>query len=453
MIRLGPSPDDFKVGMQTLRDSARLTLDSVVESGQPANSFEHKGTSASEGLPATRPSILVLDDRHENIAVIAAMLSGMDVNLVVASAGPEALELFDRQELALALLDVCMPEMDGFEVASEMRSRGSNVPFIFVTAQNRNQNFVTRAYSIGSADFLYKPLEPIVLRAKVQVFLDLFRLRHEEKLKVRELERLQESLVQQWAQADKMSAELARQNSELTLRNNQLNSFSYVVSHDLRQPLGSILDYLELIGHSSGEHLDADTAGWVKSCRRIGHAMQSLIDDVLDYSRLGGKPVAMSPVDTTAALMNALESLHVTVKESGAQISYGRLPTVLGSEKLLTSLLQNLIGNSIKYRGAKPPEIRLTSAWREDDRKWCFRIADNGRGFKGEDCERIFEMFGRGTNVSGVPGTGIGLATCKRIVEAHGGRIWAESRFGEGSEFYFVLSDGGSESRTPEVEK
>lgn len=406
----------------------------------------------------TLPSILVVDDREDNFALVEAILCGMDVNFVFASSGKQALELFEQHELALALLDVCMPEMDGLECARQMRMRGSFLPVIFATAEDRDEAFERRAYSLGSADFLYRPLEPTALRAKVQVFLDLFRLRQAEEIKICEMEALHESLVQQWAEADTMAAELAlqkveleRRNNDLVLRNSQLDSFTHVVSHDLRQPLGSILDYLELIEQVGGERLDVDTTGWVKSCRRIGRNMQALIDDVLDYSRLGGKPLAMSVVDVNTALNNALESLNASVKESGAILSYGGLATVLGSERLLTCLLQNLIGNAIKYRGANPPEIHVSCAWLDDESKWCFRVADNGRGFKADDQERIFEMFGRGGNVNGVPGTGVGLATCKKIIEAHGGRIWAESKSGKGSEFFFVLPDAGL-GRTNSVE-
>ena len=400
------------------------------------------------------PSILILDDRPENILIIEAMLSGLDVNLLEATSGPMALELLEEHSIAAALIDVSIPGVAGFDVAFQMRSRGEAVPIIFITPLDFSVQSTMRACSVGATDFVYAPVEPTVLRTKVQGFLDLFRLRQTEELRLRSLKELNDVLAANQAEAEKLASEVAlqredleRQNRELTVRNKQLDSFAHVVSHDLRQPLGSILDYIELIEDSWGEHLDANSLRWIKACIGLGDQMRMLIERILDFSRLGSRVPLMRPVDTSAVLAAALDSLHAAVKESGALIRCDVLPTVLGSEHLLTCLFQNLIDNAIKYRGPEPPRIQVRCGRCRDDKKmWCFRVIDNGRGFEEADRERVFEMFGRCDNVGDTPGTGIGLAMCKRIVEAHSGRIWAKSSPRRGAQFIFVLPDAFAEA-------
>jgi signal transduction histidine kinase len=174
------------------------------------------------------------------------------------------------------------------------------------------------------------------------------------------------------------------------------------------------------------------------SYARARHADPDLRDPRIQSP--GGAPLALKPVDANAALTDALDELRAAIEESGARIDHDVLPTVSGSRKLLTCLFQNLLGNAIKYRSAAPPEVHVRCGWNDNDRKWSFRILDNGRGFKAADAERIFEMFARCDDSDGIPGSGVGLAFCKRIVEAHGGSISAESIPGQGSEFRFVLA-------------
>lgn len=410
--------------------------------------------SQCEETAVACPAILLLDDRPENISIIEATLFGLDVNLLEATSGPMALELLEEHRIAATLIDVSTPGAAGFDVAFQMRSRGEAVPIIFITPLDFSVQSTMRACSVGATDFVYAPVEPTVLRTKVRFFLDLFRLRQTEELRLRSLKELNDVLAANQAEAEKLASEvglqreeLERQNRELTVRNKQLDSFAHVVSHDLRQPLGSILDYIELIEDSKGEHLDANSARWIKACIGLGAQMRLLIERILDFSRLGSRVPPMRPVDTGAVLAAALDSLHAAVKESGALIRCDVLPTVLGSEHLLTCLFQNLIDNAIKYRGPEPPRIQVRCGRCRDDKKmWWFRVIDNGRGFEEADRERVFEMFGRCDNVGDTPGTGIGLAMCKRIVEAHSGRIWAKSSPRRGAQFIFLLPDAVAEA-------
>ncbi len=212
--------------------------------------------------------------------------------------------------------------------------------------------------------------------------------------------------------------------------------------------MGAILDYLELIEDSAGDRLEPDTVRWIESSLKVGRSMQALIDNILAYSRLGCIE-EMTTVDTGAAFARALENLPASIKESGATVTHGTLAPGLGSEVLLTCLFQNLIGNAIKYRSAAPPRIHVVQIWCERGGKWCFHVSDNGRGFKSEDTLRIFDMFSRGNERDGIAGAGIGLAVCKRIVAAHGGRIWAQPRFPGGAEFKFLLPGGAPQDSRP----
>ena len=400
--------------------------------------------------PAERhPSILVVDDRDENINLVRATLSGLDVNLITASTGEQALELFDEHEFALVLLDVCMPGMDGVELARRIKSRTSSGPILLNTALAPADYAVEKAYEIGVVDFLFKPFAPAVLRAKVQVFAELFQLRQWQQQRTRQMEGLYESLLRRQSEIERLASELAEQkaeldlrNRDLTLRNSQLHSFAHVMSHDLRQPLGSIMDYLELIkdftaGSPGGGALQP-AVRWIESSLQVGRGMQELIEEVLAYSRLG-RIQETSTVDTGFALARARGNLQASIQESGARVVHQSLPVVFGSESLLTCLFQNLIGNAIKFRSPLPPEVHVTTAWSEDEKKWRFRVSDNGRGFKREDAARIFDMFSRCGDNRTIPGSGIGLAICKRIVEDHGGRIWAQPGDHSGAEFVFVL--------------
>jgi len=395
-----------------------------------------------------RPRILVVDDRAENLVVLEAVLSRLDAEVVQALSGRQALNALEELECAVVLLDVGMPDMDGFEVARRMQASGKllQVPVIFVTGMDRDDRSILDGYDAGVVDFVFKPIVPAVLRSKVQVFLNLFKERAAQRCANRRLLALQHDLIVRRAQAEDAAREIALRktelecrNQELLRRNRELDSFAHVVSHDLRHPLQSILDYLDLIAIESGNGSNGNVSRWIAACTRLGQSMNVLIADVLEYATLGSQPIAAEPTDCNAALAGALERLMSAIRESNVTIVHRPLPCVLGSEKLLTRVFQNLISNAIKYQGDAPPRIEIRSHWDRHRRNWVLRVMDNGRGIDPADFNRIFEMFSRGSNCSTVAGTGIGLPICKRIVEAHGGRMWVKSERNRGSEFCFAL--------------
>lgn len=233
--------------------------------------------------------------------------------------------------------------------------------------------------------------------------------------------------------------ELRQRNYELVCQNRELNNFAHVVSHDLRQPLQSILDYLELLASIEDCSRNPDVARWLQSSRKLGLNMQTLINGVLDYATLGTQSMAFQMVDGNAVLQSALENLLAVTRQENAIISYDPLPVLFGSAAFLTRLFQNLIGNAIKYRRDVDPQIRIRCESRDKTRDWLIRVIDNGRGIPPEFLPSIFDMFTRVGDSHHVPGSGVGLAITKRIVELHGGSIWAESKVGKGSVFHIVF--------------
>jgi PAS domain S-box-containing protein len=238
---------------------------------------------------------------------------------------------------------------------------------------------------------------------------------------------------------ERKHAEEALQNTlaDLERSNKELEQFAYVASHDLQEPLRMVSSYTQLLARRYQGKLGKDADEFIAYAVDGANNMQRLINDLLAYSRVGtrGKPPAHTPAG--AALDRALENLKLAVEESGAEISRGALPSVAADEGQLSQLFQNLVANAIKFRGEKPPKIRIECEPR--GKEWIFSVRDNGIGIDPQYFDRIFIIFQRLHERGKYPGTGIGLAVCKKIVQRHGGRIWVESEPGQGATFHFSL--------------
>jgi light-regulated signal transduction histidine kinase (bacteriophytochrome) len=249
-------------------------------------------------------------------------------------------------------------------------------------------------------------------------------------------ERLEASTVSK-EELEKTRDALLKRTEELTRSNVELDQFASVVSHDLQEPLRMITAYVRLLQTQYGAKLDKDADEFIGYVVDGAQRMQGLIDDLLTYSRVGTRGKEFTATDCNEVLARTLLNLTPAINESGARITHDQLPIVFGDEFQLGQLLQNLIGNAIKYRGQGPPEAHV--GCEALGKMWRFAVKDNGIGIDPEYAERIFVIFQRLHTRQEYPGTGIGLAICKRIVERHGGEIWVESSAGKGSIFYFTL--------------
>jgi signal transduction histidine kinase len=372
--------------------------------------------------PAT---VMVVDDVAANLQVMASELERGGYSVVVAQGGEEAMERAALVRPDLILLDVLMPGIDGFETCRRLKSAQAtrDIPVIFMTALSDTPQKLA-GFDVGAVDYVTKPLDGTEVLARVRTQVALAEMRRQ--LAARNAQLAQEVAVRQQAEAA-----LQRSNAEL-------EQLAYVASHDMQEPLRMIASYLQLVEQRYQDKLDADGREFIGYAVDGAKRMQVLINDLLTYSRVGTKARPFEPVALQAVVDTALVHLRVAIEESGALVAISNpLPKVQGDSTQLVQLMQNLVANAIKFRGSATPEVRIEC--RDDGAAWCLKVRDNGIGIEPAYFERIFVLFQRLHGRGSYPGTGIGLALCKRIVERHGGRIWVESTPGQGSAFCFTL--------------
>jgi len=230
---------------------------------------------------------------------------------------------------------------------------------------------------------------------------------------------------------------LQRNSEELARSNAELEQFAYVASHDLQEPLRMVASYTQLLARRYRGKIDSEADEFIGFAVDGATRMQTLIRDLLSYSRIMTQGHSLLPADAKLACDIACRNLQKSIEESGAKVTVGLLPTVHADATQLTQLFQNLIGNALKYCDERAPLIRVDAT--AADEAWQFSVQDNGIGIESQYFERIFQMFQRLHTREKYSGTGIGLAICRRIVERHGGRIWVESQPGMGSTFHFAI--------------
>lgn len=419
-------------------------------------------TSTNHSKPTTPPvKVLVVDDRDDNLFSIESVLEMDGYDIVKANSGRAALKvLLKEHDFALILMDVQMPGLNGFETASMIYERDKlrHIPIIFITAHDQGDENIFKGYQSGGVDYLYKPINPDLLRAKVGVFVDLYRKTHalmaqEQKLMAanRELEREIQERKNSEAQISILNRQLLDNIHKLELSNEELERFAYVASHDLQEPLRKIIIFGDRLSAQYREHLGAEGADFLDRMLKASNRMKMLIHNLLAFSRSSSSEDIFEMTDLNLIVADVLSDLEMEISRKNAVVTIDQLPVLPAIPSLLHQLLQNLIANALKFsRSDHTPKIRIHSEMvaasavspelNGSQQEFCnIYITDNGIGFEQEYADQIFLIFKRLHNFEQFEGTGIGLSICKKIVERHKGFITAHSQPGAGATFTISL--------------
>ncbi len=472
-------------------------------------------------------NILLVDDRRENLLALEAILGKLDQNLVKAISGGEALKFLLKNDVAVILLDVDMPHMDGFQTAKLIRERERtrHTPIIFLTAISKNDVHVNQGYSLGGVDYIFKPFVPEVLKSKVTTFVEAFKQRQEIQRQsallkaerdlaagildtvagfVLVLDRdgrilrvnrafqeltgytfddvrgnflykyLEENdtaenflksgkgptecreywltngnirLLVSWC-CTALSKDVGgsghfvvtgRDITELRLRTDELEAFTYSVSHDMRAPVRAIDGFTRILIEEYANSLDDEGKRLLEIVRQNTEKMGQLIDGLLALSRLGREKLMFTDIDMTEVAKAAFEEQNAA-GGSGRNITFRleELPVAYGDKRLITQVFQNLLANAIKFTRNQPAatiEVGCRAGSGED----IYVVRDNGVGFDMSHAQKLFGTFQRLHAANEFEGSGIGLATVQRIIDRHSGRVWAEAEPNNGAAFYFSL--------------
>lgn len=386
-----------------------------------------------------RAKVLIVDDLPENLLALDALIRQDDRVIFQASNGEDALALLLQHEFALAILDVQMPGMNGFELAELMRGteKTRSIPIVFVTAAGKELNYAFKGYETGAVDFLYKPLDVDAVRSKVSVFVDLYRQRQEVRRQVQALEKSRQ-------EQETLLKELQAAQGELQNAVRMRDDFMSMVAHELRTPLNTLFLEAQLrkMQLDRGNAAIFDAAYLQKMVARDQRQIQSmvrLIDDMLDVSRIRSNRLSIRPseVDLSALVQRVVGNLANQAASAGSTITLeaGQGITGIWDEFRIEQVVVNLLTNALRYGEGKPVKVNVTSAEGEVR----IEVTDQGMGISEDDQRRIFEQFERAAGNDGTGGLGLGLFITQQLVEAHGGRIGVQSVRGQGATFTVAL--------------
>jgi signal transduction histidine kinase len=382
--------------------------------------------------------VLLVDDVAANLVALEAILEPLGCQLIRATSGHEALRQILFHDFAVVLMDVMMPDLDGLTTAALIKNRPAqrHVPIMFLTARDDDPKAVARGYALGAVDFLSKPLDPDVLRAKVAVFVELFLRGQELKQQTelaqqRERELLENRRLYESERGARAHAEtIARAREEIIA----------VVSHDLRNPMTAIAANAEIIRRKLAQGIADGVAARVEAIQRGIERMEALVHDLFDTASIQSGNLAVNlQVEEVAGIVNQVADLLGSVLASANQMLEVTLPErplrARCDRERIFQVLSNLVGNAGKF---SPEGSSISIRVIARPREVVFEILDRGSGISSEQLPHIFEPYWRASRTRR-PGLGLGLAIAKGIVEAHDGRIWVESRPGDGSKFAFSL--------------
>lgn len=390
-------------------------------------------------LSNIQAKLLIVDDLPENLLALEALIRREDCIVYKALSADEALSLLLQHEFAMAILDVQMPDMNGFELAELMRGteKTRNIPIVFVSAAGRELNYAFKGYESGAVDFLHKPLDVHAVKSKVNVFVDLYRQSKAMKHQVEALEqsrREQEALLKQ----------LQNTQNELEQAVRMRDDFMSIVAHEVRTPLNGLILETQL----RKMHLARDNAAaftldkmhaMVDRDERQIKSLIRLIEDMLDVSRIrtGKLSIRPSRLDLVQLVKNLLQNFTPQVETAESSVTLTADQPVVGNwdEFRIEQVISNLLTNALRYGAKSPIDVRVYN----HDGQARVEVQDRGIGISEENQQRIFQQFERVSAKAVVAGLGLGLFISEQIVAAHGGSITVESRIGEGALFRVCL--------------
>jgi light-regulated signal transduction histidine kinase (bacteriophytochrome) len=411
-----------------------------------------------------RVKILIVDDRENNLLSMESILWQDGYSIVRANSGKEALKiLLNDYDFTLILMDVEMPELDGFETATMIyqREKLKHIPIIFITAHSYGDENLFKGYKAGAVDYIYKPIQPELLRIKVFVFVELYKKNHqlvaqEQKLSAinRSLEMEIKDRIASEQKVKELNKQLLENISQLESTNKELDRFAYMASHDLQEPLRKIRIFSERIAETYANLIGAEGKIYIDKMQSACVRMQNLIDDILAFSKITVAKDSLVLSNINNLVNEVLVDMDQEIRDKNAKVIIDKLPELPVNQGLIKSLFQNLISNSLKYsRKEIAPVINITTKGNdpivipdEEDNEpasfkkyWRIYVKDNGIGFEQQYADQVFTMFKRLHAGPEYKGTGIGLAICKKIVEEHHGYISAKSTVDEGTTFTISL--------------
>jgi two-component system, sensor histidine kinase and response regulator len=390
---------------------------------------------------ADRPAVLVVDDEPSNRALVRAYLE-QDYDLHEAADAAGAFAVLRQRPIDLVLLDVMMPDMDGFEACRMIKQmfREPYLPVVLLTALGE-QHERNAGLEAGADDFLSKPVDRQELFFRVRTFIKLRRQDGRIRRQLQKLTERDRQIQQQMEELDRLARVRHKWAEELEQANKELEAFTYTVSHDLRAPLRAIDGFSEALLADQADRLDDQGRAHLARVRAATTRMSGLIEDLLDLSRITGGPLERQTVDLSEIARDVLGELGR--RDPGRQV----IPSVEdeliagADQRLITIALENLLGNAWKFSAGRE-EAHIAVGQVIDAGENAFFVRDNGAGFDSKYVNRLFQPFQRLHSQAEFDGTGIGLATVKRIISRHGGRIWAQAVVGRGATFFFTLGEG-----------
>jgi len=393
--------------------------------------MHNQATIVSEIVKKPEIKLLLVDDREDNLLAIEAILEQDGYSIHKARSGRAALRtLLKEFDFTLILMDVQMPDLNGFETATLIYERDllKHIPIIFITANDYTEENIFKGYRMGGVDYIYKPINPELLRTKVGVFIELYRKNHQ--------------LLQQEQHLTRLNQQLMENVQQLKSTNEELERFAYAASHDLQEPLRKIMLFSERLS-SQYTNLDEVGLGFIQKIIRAAGRMQGLIKNILEFSKSAVHQDAFEMTDLNALIESILSDLEVSIEQKQAVFIIEPLPILKTIPEQLRQLFQNLIINALKFsKETAHPEIRIYAKRvenKEGEQFYNIYVKDNGIGFEQKFADQIFTLFSRLHSYDQFEGTGIGLSICKKIAEKHNGSITAFSIPGEGATFVLEL--------------